>query len=118
MAYWPSSPPRVPHGADRYRQLRQHRLDVPGPDHANVVGGVVRAAGAVGHAESAELASGPRHPRAEKRRRHGRIHGREHGRVQGRDLRLGGTAGLHFGLALRAHAARRQPQPLRPELRH
>lgn len=38
----------IPHGTDRYRQLRQHRLDLPGPDHADVVGRVVRAAGVVG----------------------------------------------------------------------
>ena len=64
----------------------------------------------------------PRDARAEPqpRRRHddARGDGRVNLPLQGGDVPHRGAAGVAVGVALRAHAAQRQPQPLRHQVRH
>ena len=76
------------------------------------------AAGAVGAAQPARLARGPRHPRAQGRPPDGRVDGRGHGGLPRQGLRAGRPAGRAVGLALRAPAALREPDALQPQHRH
>ena len=77
-----------------------------------------RAGGAVGDAQPARFAPGPRDPRAQGRARDGRGVRRRRRAAQDRRVRLRGAARVHFGLAVRASAALRQSDAVQHQPGH
>ena len=111
-------------GAGQVRRHARHPADEPvrhRPGHRPRLASAGlgdRAAGGAGGDPPARFAPGPRDPRAEERRDHGRGDGHLHLPLQAHGLRDRRGAGGDLGLAVRALPAHRQPLALRHQQGH